>query len=59
MNIIEGAEAKKHDAHAIGIRPEHIDVTETGGRGRARLPWPSIWVRTRSFMSTVLGWLKR
>jgi multiple sugar transport system ATP-binding protein len=26
MNLIEGAEAAKHNAHTIGIRPEHIDV---------------------------------
>jgi multiple sugar transport system ATP-binding protein len=26
MNLIEGAEAAKHDAHTIGIRPEHITV---------------------------------
>ncbi|WP_135450538.1 ABC transporter ATP-binding protein [Tabrizicola caldifontis] len=26
MNFIEGAEAAKHDAHTIGIRPEHIAV---------------------------------
>ncbi|WP_112320975.1 ABC transporter ATP-binding protein [Oceanibium sediminis] len=31
MNLIEGAEAKKHNAHTIGIRPEHIDVTEGSG----------------------------
>lgn len=31
MNLIEGAEAAKLDAHTIGIRPEHIDVTEDGG----------------------------
>ncbi|HCO54497.1 MAG TPA: sugar ABC transporter ATP-binding protein, partial [Pelagibacterium sp.] len=24
MNFIEGAEAKKFDAHTIGIRPEHL-----------------------------------
>ena len=30
MNLIEGAEAAKYDAHTIGIRPEHIDVTEDG-----------------------------
>ncbi len=31
MNIIEGAEANKYDAHALGVRPEHIAVsTETG-----------------------------
>ncbi|WP_128514627.1 ABC transporter ATP-binding protein [Tabrizicola thermarum] len=28
MNFIEGAEAAKHDAHTIGIRPEHIAVGE-------------------------------
>jgi multiple sugar transport system ATP-binding protein len=26
MNFIEGPEAEKHNAHAIGIRPEHITV---------------------------------
>jgi len=31
MNLIEGAEAKKHDAHTIGIRPEHIDVSSSEG----------------------------
>ena len=31
MNLIEGDEAKKHNADAIGIRPEHIDVVEAGG----------------------------
>ena len=30
MNLIEGAEAQKHDAHTIGIRPEHVDVTTDG-----------------------------
>jgi multiple sugar transport system ATP-binding protein len=30
MNLIEGAEAKKHDAHTIGVRPEHIDVEDNG-----------------------------
>ncbi|OUS23125.1 sugar ABC transporter ATP-binding protein [Rhodobacterales bacterium 59_46_T64] len=33
MNLIDGAEAEKHDAHTIGIRPEHIDVDAQGG------PW--------------------
>jgi len=33
MNFIEGAEAEKHGAHAIGIRPEHIEVTGSEG------PW--------------------
>ncbi|SOB99056.1 sorbitol ABC transporter ATP-binding protein /mannitol ABC transporter ATP-binding protein [Rhodobacter sp. JA431] len=31
MNFIEGAEAAKHGAHAIGIRPEHIKVSTTEG----------------------------
>jgi multiple sugar transport system ATP-binding protein len=31
MNLIEGAEAAKHGAHTIGIRPEHIEI----GQG----PW--------------------
>jgi multiple sugar transport system ATP-binding protein len=30
MNLIEGAEAAKHGAKTIGIRPEHIDVTPDG-----------------------------
>ncbi|KQB97513.1 glycerol-3-phosphate ABC transporter ATPase [Loktanella sp. 1ANDIMAR09] len=31
MNLIDGEEAAKHDATTIGIRPEHIDVVESGG----------------------------
>jgi multiple sugar transport system ATP-binding protein len=31
MNFIEGAEAQKHGAHTIGIRPEHIDVSDSDG----------------------------
>jgi multiple sugar transport system ATP-binding protein len=31
MNLIEGAEAEKHDAHTIGIRPEHVSVSTTEG----------------------------
>ena len=31
MNQIEGAEAAKHNATTIGIRPEHIDVSKTDG----------------------------
>ena len=31
MNMIEGAEAQKHGAHTLGIRPEHIDVVPEGG----------------------------
>jgi len=31
MNLITGDEAAKHDAHTIGVRPEHIDVVESDG----------------------------
>ncbi|WP_147127602.1 ABC transporter ATP-binding protein [Shimia ponticola] len=31
MNFIEGDEASKHNAKTVGIRPEHIDVVESGG----------------------------
>jgi multiple sugar transport system ATP-binding protein len=31
MNFVEGAEAARHGAHAIGIRPEHIGVSTTAG----------------------------
>ncbi len=31
MNLISGEEAAKHDAATIGVRPEHIDVVESGG----------------------------
>ncbi|MGJ8602812.1 MAG: ABC transporter ATP-binding protein [Marivita sp.] len=31
MNLITGAEARKHDVTTIGIRPEHIDISETEG----------------------------
>lgn len=37
MNFIEGPEARKHGAHAIGIRPEHITVAETGGLWTGRV----------------------
>ena len=32
MNLIECEEAAKHNATTIGIRPEHIDVVESGGQ---------------------------
>ena len=32
MNLMTGDEAAKHDAHTIGVRPEHIDVVESGGQ---------------------------
>ena len=31
MNLIEGAQAKKHNAETIGIRPEHVTVSKTDG----------------------------
>ncbi|RYG91116.1 ABC transporter ATP-binding protein [Loktanella sp. IMCC34160] len=31
MNLIEGAEAAKHDATTIGVRPEHISVSAAEG----------------------------
>lgn len=31
MNLIKGAEAEKHGAATIGIRPEHTDVSKTEG----------------------------
>jgi len=37
MNFIEGAEAAKHDAYCIGIRPEHIGVSETKGEWKGSI----------------------
>ncbi|MXQ06441.1 sn-glycerol-3-phosphate ABC transporter ATP-binding protein UgpC [Alphaproteobacteria bacterium GH1-50] len=31
MNLIGGAEAQKHNAQTIGIRPEHIEISTTEG----------------------------
>ncbi|MCC0034620.1 MAG: ABC transporter ATP-binding protein [Hoeflea sp.] len=31
MNFLEGAEAAKHGAHAIGFRPEHLGISLTEG----------------------------
>ena len=31
MNFIEGAEAEKHGAHCIGVRPEHLDMSTESG----------------------------
>ena len=36
MNLIEGPEAAKHNAHTIGVRPEHIEVSGTEGL------WPGV-----------------
>ena len=37
MNLIEGSEAAKHGAHAIGIRPEHIDLADADGAWQGRV----------------------
>jgi ABC-type sugar transport systems, ATPase components len=31
MNFVDGAEAAKHDAHSIGVRPEHFAISTTEG----------------------------
>ncbi|GAA3853703.1 ABC transporter ATP-binding protein [Celeribacter arenosi] len=31
MNFIEGPEAAKYNAHTVGFRPEHIEISATGG----------------------------
>ena len=31
MNLLEGPEAAKFDAHTIGIRPEHVAISDTEG----------------------------
>ncbi|MBI1397140.1 MAG: sn-glycerol-3-phosphate ABC transporter ATP-binding protein UgpC [Betaproteobacteria bacterium] len=31
MNFLTGAEAARHDAKTIGVRPEHIDLSRDGG----------------------------
>ncbi|WP_270728930.1 ABC transporter ATP-binding protein [Shimia sp. Alg240-R146] len=35
MNFLEGAEAAKHGAHSIGVRPEHIAISTTDGTWKA------------------------
>ncbi len=32
MNLVEGPEAGQHNAHTIGVRPEHIEVSDSDGR---------------------------
>ena len=34
MNFVEGAEAAKHNAHAVGVRPEHFKLSTTEGLWR-------------------------
>ncbi|MDR6951574.1 multiple sugar transport system ATP-binding protein [Ancylobacter sp. 3268] len=35
MNFIDGAEAARHAAHTLGVRPEHIDIAADG-------PWKGV-----------------
>jgi multiple sugar transport system ATP-binding protein len=37
MNFIDGAEAQKHGAHAIGVRPEHLTLSREGGAFRGTI----------------------
>jgi len=37
MNLIEGPEAAKHNAHTIGIRPEHTQVSATEGTWKGKV----------------------
>ena len=37
MNLIQGAEAAKHNAGTIGIRPEHIEISKTSGLWKGRV----------------------
>ena len=37
MNFLEGAEAKKLDAHAIGVRPEHLTPSPSEGSWKGRV----------------------
>ncbi|TRD17839.1 ABC transporter ATP-binding protein [Palleronia caenipelagi] len=37
MNLVTGAEAQKHGATTVGIRPEHIDVSTTEGTWKGRV----------------------
>jgi len=36
MNLLEGAAAAKYDAHTIGVRPEHVELSTEGGE------WPGV-----------------
>ena len=37
MNLIEGADAAALGAKTIGVRPEHIDISMTGGKWKGRV----------------------
>jgi len=37
MNLLEGAEAAKHNATTIGVRPEHLDLSTTSGTWKGKV----------------------
>ena len=37
MNFVDGAEAAKHGAHAIGVRPEHLAASTTSGAWKGKV----------------------
>ena len=37
MNFVEGPEAAKYDAHSIGIRPEHVELSRDSGVWQGRV----------------------
>jgi len=37
MNLIDGAEAAKHDCKTIGVRPEHIAISDSDGQWTGRV----------------------
>ena len=37
MNLLEGSEAQKHNAETIGIRPEHIDISQDSGTWQGKV----------------------
>src|SRR6187549_3941555 len=37
MNFVDGAEAAKHGAHAIGVRPEHLAASTTSGTWKGKV----------------------
>ena len=37
MNFITGAEAAKHKAHTIGVRPEHVDIVAGRGEWKGKI----------------------
>ena len=37
MNFVDGADAAKYHAHAIGVRPEHFTISRTAGTWKGRV----------------------